>query len=218
MSMRGFMLALARGARGKELAKAFVLPDNMALFAKAGTGLPEGYTKLAGITYESATYYKITDFLLTGADTMKFSFTATKACNVIGCYTTTSAQTNYSMYASTSSGAKYMRYNGGTYNSQIVANKKYDVVITPTGATGLDQTSTWEQKDFTCESDLCIGTTSPSASSAKLDGTLYGDIVVEGRLHLVPCKRDSDNVVGYYDLKSKTFYEPTGSAPTPVAE
>ena len=63
---------------------------------------------------------------------------------------------------------------------------------------------------------MCIGTTSPTASSAKLDGILHGRIVVDGRETFVPCERLSDGVIGYYGLRGKTFWEPTGSAPTPV--
>ena len=163
-------------------------------------------------------YFVITDFRLKGSDTLRFSFSATKACNVLGCYTDNDAQTNYSMYATTTSGGKYIRYNGGTANSYIVANERYDMVITPTGATGLPTVSTWTQKDFDCVSDFCVGTTSPSATSAKLSGTLYGDVIVDGRLHLVPVKRDSDDVIGYYDLENDTFYEPTTGTPTPYVE
>ena len=219
MSVQGFVQALMRGARGKDAAKALILPYEMVFASIAGGGgggLPDGYTKLSGIEFSASTYYLITDFRLTGADTVSFSFVASKACNVLGCYTSTTSENNYSLYVSLTNNAKYLRYDGGTYFSQIVADQRYDVVITPTGVTGLERESSWEQKDFTADLDLCIGTTAVSASSSKLDGALYGDIIVSDRLHLVPCMRDSDGVIGYYDLISKTFYEPIGSAPSPI--
>ena len=178
-------------------------------------GVPGDYTEIKGITYDGNVYYEIGDLKLTGADTLRFSFSATAACNVIGCYTTMDAQTNFSVYASTSDGAKYLRYDGGTYYSYITTNKKYNIVITPMGATGFEQESTWTKKDFTAVSDLCIGTTSTTATSAKLKGTLYGKVVVDGRFDGIPCKRNSDNAIGYYDTVSKTFYENEGTG-TPV--
>ena len=174
--------------------------------------LPSGYRKCKGFTFNNATYYVITGFRLKGSDTVRFSFSAGVACNVLGCYTTGSAQTNYSLYVGTS-GAKYMRYNGGTYNSTIAVNTRYDMVMTPTGATGLPTASTWDEKTFTAESDFCIGTTSTGASSAKLTGNLYGSIKVDGRALFVPCERSNDGVLGYYDVVGRTFYEPTGGSP-----
>ena len=174
-----------------------------------GGGLPEGYTQIAGINYDGNVYYKITDFFLTGADTLNVSFSASKACNVIGCYTGTTAQNNYSIYVSTASNAKYMRYNGGTYYSIIEAGVVYDVTMTPTGSTGLVREAEWEQVDFTADSDFCVGTTAVSASSAKLNGTIYGPVVVAGRLKLTPCKRDSDGAIGYHD--GTTFWTSSGS-------
>ena len=59
-------------------------------------GVPSGYTKLPGIIFASGTYYEITGFKLKGSDTVRFSFSVTKACNVFGCYTTNGATDNYS--------------------------------------------------------------------------------------------------------------------------
>ena len=176
-------------------------------------GVPSGYRKLTGLTFNNAPYYVITNFRLKGSDTLRFSFDASTACNILGCYTNGSAQTNYSLYVGTSA-AQYLRYNGGTYNSQVTAGTRYNVVMTPTGTSGMKTDSTWTAKDFDCVSDFCIGTTSTSASSAKLTGSLYGNIIVDGRAVFVPCERVSDNVLGYYELLTDTFYTPTGGTPT----
>lgn len=174
---------------------------------------PAAYRRTLGFTFSNSTYYIITSFRLKGSDTLKFSFSATGACNVLGCYTTTSAQTNYSLYVNTGTSA-YQRYNGGAYNSQITSNTRYDVTLTPTGSSGMKVDSTWTAKDFTSDSDFCIGTTSTGATSAKLTGSIYGNIEVKGRAIFVPCERLSDNVLGYYEIYSKTFYAPTGGNPT----
>ncbi len=176
--------------------------------------LPAGYKRLLGLTYNNNVYYGITNFKMRGSDTLRFSFKCTMgtpACNVLGAYDGSSAQTNLSLYLGASSSAKYLRYNGSTYNSQADQNEQYDVVITPTGSTGMKTDSTWTEKTFESDGDLCIGTTSPTATSSKMVGDIIGNIQVDGRLKLVPCERMSDNVLGYYDLVGETFYEPTGS-------
>lgn len=178
-----------------------------------GQELPDAYHRIESISMNDNAYYIITNFRLKGSDTLKFSFSATAACNILGCYTSTAATTNYSLYVGITDNAKYLRYNGGAYNSYINTNQKYNMVITPTGATGISDV-TWIEKNFTSDSDLCIGTTSLNATSAKLKGTLYGNIEVVGRLKLIPCVRISDSKVGYYDTYSSTFYEPAAGSPT----
>lgn len=186
-----------------------------------GSILPDGYKRVLGFDFASNCYYVIDNFKLTSNDTVKFSFSVDKACNVFGCYTTTDATTNYSLYASTSSNAKYLRYGSGTYNSYFASSnlsKRFNVSITPTGSHGMPVDDEWGEGDFTAVSDLCIGTTSPGATSAKLDGCIYGDFIVVGKLKLIPCERISDGVLGYYDKYSNTFYEPSVGTPTSLGD
>ena len=183
------------------------------------TELPAGYRRLEDIIYNNDCYYTITGLRPTGADTLKFSFKCTQAqpaCNIVGCYTTSSAQDNLSLYVGyTQSTAKYLRYNGGTYSSWVIADKRYDAQITPTGSIGMETEETWEQKTFTCSVDLNIGTTSTGATSSKFVGVLYGNVEVVGRAKLIPCERVSDGYIGYYDTYTETFYEKAwGTEPT----
>lgn len=183
----------------------------------SGSELPDEYKRVLGFEFASDCYYAIDDFKLTSDDTVRISFSVDKACNVFGCYTSTDAATNYSLYMTTSASGKYLRYGSGTYASYIASSnmgKKYNAVITPTGSQGMPTNDTWSKGNFTCVSDLCIGTTSPGATSAKLDGCIYGDFVVDGKLKLIPCERISDGVLGYYDKYSKTFFAPKTGTPT----
>lgn len=183
----------------------------------SGGELPSAYRRVAGFKFSASTYYRIAGFKLRGSDTVRISFSVDKACNVFGCYTTNDATDNYSLYASTASGAKYLRYDGAVYNSQVPSSRlgeRLDVVITPTGTTGLPNDSEMTPVTFTASADLCVGVTSPGATSSKLDGNIWGNFVVDGRLKLIPCERVSDGTLGYYDTHRKTFYEPVGSAPT----
>lgn len=172
--------------------------------------LPQGYRKLTGIVFDGDVFYDA-PIKLEGSDTLKFSFEVSKACNIIGCYTTSSAQNNFSLYVGTTSSAKYTRYNGGTYSSYAKANTRYDVVMSPTGATGLETNSTWTQKSFVSDTDMMIGSTSLGATSAKLTGTMYGNVEVVGKALFVPAERISDGAIGYYDMFSDTFSENIGT-------
>ena len=86
------------------------------------------------------------------------------------------------------------------------------MTYTPTGSQGMPQDSTWSALTFESANDLLLGSTTVTGTSAKLKGKLFGDFIVENggveRLHLVPCERVSDNVLGYYDLVGEAFYEP----------
>lgn len=186
-----------------------------------GGGLPKEYTQVEGFTFNSDCYFVIEGLKLRGSDTVRFSIVPNAACNVFGCYTTSDADNNYSLYASTASGAKYLRYNGGTYKSRFanaVFGERFDVTITPTGSHGMPegQDDEWEEADFIASTDMCIGTTATNATSAKFKGSLMGPFIVDGRFKGIPCRRDSDDVLGYYDLISKTFYEPELGTPTVV--
>lgn len=177
--------------------------------------VPSEYRRLTGIVFDSNVYYEA-PFKLEGSDTLRLSFSITRACNVIGCYSKTTADNNYSLYASGSSGAKYMRYNGGTYNSSVSLNTRYDVEVTPTGTTGFRTDSTWEQKDFIADDNMLIGSTAVDASSAKLDGTMYDNIEVVGKGLFIPVERISDGAIGYYEAMSGTFLANQGTG-TPVS-
>ncbi len=186
------------------------------LKATGGGGLPSEYKKVKGFSMDNDCYFEITDFYITGADTLKFSFSMTDTCNVIGSYSGSASGNNYSLYATTSSSGKYLRYKNGAYNSYFDTNKVYNVVITPTGSQGMETDSTWSEQDFTCTKEFYVGTTSPTSTSAKLKGSLYGKIEVVGRLKLIPCERLADNVLGYYDTYTETFYEPAVGTPTVI--
>ena len=183
-------------------------------YKAATSAIPSGYKELVGLRFDNNTYYEITDFHLKGSDTVRISFSITAACNVFGCYQGTEANDNYDLYASISSGSKYLRYGDGTYlsywsNDQL--NKRFDVVFTPTGTTGMPDDSTWTEKSFTSANNMLVAATTTTGTSAKMKGDIFGHIVVDGRLNLIPMERISDNVLGYYDSVSKTFYEPIGS-------
>lgn len=184
-----------------------------------GSSLPAEYREVLGFTYAANTYYQITNFKMYGTYTTRVSFMCTEdppARNVLGAQSSNPDATtnNYSLHVG-SSAAKLLRYNGGTYSSYVLPNKRYDVVITPTGSLGLEVDSTWAKKSFRSEYAMCVGATSTS-STRKFVGSIYGHIVIDGYLNLIPCERLSDHVLGYYDTVNETFYEPIGDPPTEI--
>lgn len=183
--------------------------------------LPDDYEQVNGFAFDSDCYFAITGLKLKGSDTVQFSMIPRAACNVFGCYTTTDATDNYSLYVSTANNAKYLRYNGGTYKSKFASadlGKRYDISITPTGSHGFPegQDDTWIEAAFEAQVDMCIGTTATNASSAKFKGDIIGAFTVDGRFNGIPCKRKADDVLGYYDTVTGTFFEPSYGAPTVV--
>ena len=183
------------------------------------TELPTAYRRIRSMTMNNDCYYIVEGFKLTGADTLRFAFsTGTTACNVLGAYSGSASGNNYSLYCGNASSAAYLRYKNKAYNSQALADTRYDVAISPTGSSGMENDSTWDQLDFTCTTDFCIGTTATSTSSAKMVGTFYGNVEVEDsnglRFKGIPCVRVSDSEVGWYDTVSETFFEPVGATPT----
>ena len=177
--------------------------------------LPSGYRQLTGIVLDGDCYFA-TGIKLRGSDTVRVAFSVTKACNILGCYTTAEATNNYSLYVSTTSGSKYLRYGSGTYNSYIATNTRYDVVITPTGSDGMRQDSTWSAATFEATNEMLIGTTSMNATSAKWTGNQYGDIIVDGRLWLTPVEVTATGEIGFYDHMTDTFRPNLGTG-TPAA-
>ena len=174
--------------------------------------LPTGYKRVLGFTCNNNAMWAIANFHLKGSDTVRIGFSVKGACNVFGCYQGTDATDNYDLYVSTTSGAKYLRYGNGTYPSywsDANISQRFDVVFGPTGTQGMPDDSTWTESSFTAANELVIGSVATTGTSSKLKGNLYGNIVVDGRLKLIPCERVSDGVLGYYDTYSETFYEPS---------
>ena len=58
---------------------------------------------------------------------------------------------------------------------------------------------------------MLLGSTSLGATSAKLTGTMYGNVEVVGKGFFIPAERISDGAIGYYDTITDSFLENDGS-------
>ena len=171
--------------------------------------LPDTYRRVLGFTLNNNAYWKIDGVTLNGNDTVRISFSISASCNVFGCYSSASATNNFSLYATTTSGSKYLRYGNGTYLSYFSSsnlNRRFDVVMSCTGTSGMPTDASWTQLSFTGTESFCIGSTSTTATSSKLVGSIYDDVAVDGKFYGIPCERISDNKLGYYDVISETFF------------
>lgn len=176
-------------------------------------GLPEGYKRLLGITFDGDTYYETT-YYLRGADTLRFSFLATVAGrNVIGSYVSSDSSDNFTLYFAAISVGSYLRYDGTLYRPRTDLDTRYNCVISPTGVTGLRTDITWEPAVFTSSAPMFIGWLD-NATSAKFVGDMYGSIVVDNRAEFIPVERENDGAIGYWD--GTTFLENQGTG-TPVS-
>ena len=175
--------------------------------------LPTGYKRLLGITFDGEVYYA-TNYHLRGADTLRFSFKATRdARNVLGSYNGASETDNLSFYFSAGSYGVYLRYNGGLYRPVAYLNTVYNCVISPTGVTGLSTNASWTEADFTSAAAMFIGWLD-NATSPKFIGDMYGSITVDSRANFIPVERQSDGAIGYWD--GQTFLENQGTG-TPIS-
>lgn len=67
---------------------------------------------------------------------------------------------------------------------------------------------------FTTAATAYIGML-PNSSSPAYTGSIIGNILVSTRLKYIPCERESDGAVGYYETVNKEFIAPSGTG-TPI--
>jgi len=83
------------------------------------------------------------------------------------------------------------------------------------GTTGFKTNVSYNAQEFETTAVAYIGAL-PNSSSSKFEGTIIGNITVGDRLRYIPCIRESDGAIGYYELMNRNFLEAQGSG-TPVA-
>lgn len=180
--------------------------------AMAGGGLPSGYKELAEIDFDG-TFYYITSQHLTGDDdvTMTLSGTSTTGQNVFGCYEGGSADNNFSLYiyGGGSTSFSYFRYGGQLVRPNFGSGKR-TITFGKSGTKGFNTNVSVTPAQFTCDSYVYIGML-PNSTSPKFTGKIIGHILVGNRIVFIPCQRESDNVIGYYDTNKKEFIEPTAA-------
>ena len=177
--------------------------------------LPSGYKRLLGITFDGSFRYE-TDEVLTGDDdvTMTLDNLSTSGRNVFGSYNGANGK-NFSLYiyGSASSGS-YFRY-GDQLKRPKYGTGKRTITFGKSGTSGFADDSDVTPDEFTTPANVYIGML-PNSSSAAYIGDIIGSIIVSNRLEWIPCERESDGVIGYYEKYNGNFIAPVGSG-TPVS-
>ena len=176
--------------------------------------LPSGYKRLESISFDGAGYYN-TGEKLHGFDvvTMTISGTSTTGQNLFGCYSGTSA-INFSLYiyGAGSSSNSYFRYGDTLLRPRYGSGKK-TISFGVGGTSGFADDASVGEKVFETDSVAWIGML-PNSTSPAFTGDIWGSVVVGERLEWIPCERQADGVVCYYEKYSETILEPIGGTPS----
>lgn len=181
--------------------------------------LPSGYKRITGIKFDGDFWYE-TGEALTGDDnvTITLDDTASSGQNVFGSYNgTSSGKKNFSLYiyGGSSTSGSYLRY-GEQLDRPKLGSGLRTITFGKSGTSGFQTDVSAPTPDtFTTPANTYIGML-PHSSSPAYTGSIIGNILVGTRLKWIPCERESDGVVGYYEAVNGVFLEPTGTG-TPVA-
>lgn len=175
--------------------------------------LPSGYKRITGIEFDGDFYYN-TGESLSGDDdvTMTLANTNTTGQNVFGSYNGTSAGTkNFSLYiyGGGSTSNCYLRYGEQLLRPRYGSGKR-TITFGKSGTSGFATDATATPESFTTPANAYIGML-PNSTSPAYTGSIIGNILVGNRLTYIPCERQSDGTVGYYELNSGVFLEPVGT-------
>lgn len=179
--------------------------------------LPVGFKRLASIKFDGDFWY-VTGEVMTGDDdvTMTLDDTSTSGQNVFGSYNGTSSGTkNFSLYlyGNGSSSNCYLRYGAQLLRPRFGSGER-TITFGKSGTSGFYTNATAKPDTFTTVAAAYIGML-PNSSSPAYTGSIIGNILVGTRLKWIPCERESDGVVGYYEAVKGVFLEPVGTG-TPV--
>ena len=183
--------------------------------------LPKGYKRITGIKFDGDFYYD-TGITLTGDDevTMTLANTATGGQNVFGSYNG-SGKPNFSLfiYGGGSTSGSYFRYGTQLLRPKFGSNER-TITLSGAGTSGFTtDASTSGPEEFETEATAYIGML-PNSTSPGYTGSIIENIEVynstTGDLRTwIPCEREEDGVIGYFDMFYYQFLEPIGEG-TPV--
>lgn len=175
--------------------------------------LPSGYKRITGIRFDGDFYYN-TNESLTGDDdvTMTLANTSSTGQNIFGSYNGTASGTkNFSLfiYGGGSSSNAYFRYGEQLLRPRFGTGER-TITFGKSGTDGFASDVSGTPETFTTPANAYIGML-PNSTSPAFTGSIIGNILVGNRLKYIPCERQSDNAVGYYELNSGVFLEPVGT-------
>ena len=185
--------------------------------------LPVWYKRITSITFAGSTYYD-TNEKLYGSDTisMKLDQSWSGWRNIFGAYTWTSAWSiNYSFYwYNTATWQAYLRYWETLYRPTIWTWIR-TLTYWPWTTTGFATNVNITEDDFETSDIAYIGAL-PNSSSPKYEWDFIWNIEVSNsngiRLKWIPCIREIDGVIWYYEVVKWNFLTPVWNTPTAWAD
>lgn len=197
---------------GKCITSDGVISCNNGQLVAVDDELPSGFKRIADISFDGNIYYD-TGRKMYGTDVVTMTVTPSGSAgqNLFGAYSGTGeAAVNFSLYAyGTSTSKCYFRY-GQVLLRPTLGSGERTISFGAGGTSGFMTDTETETQEFTTTDNAYIGAL-PNSTSAKFSGTITGEITVGERLKYVPCERESDNAIGYYELVNGEFLEPQGS-------
>lgn len=177
--------------------------------------LQTGYKRLIGITFDGNIRYETGEYL-TGDDdvTMTLDNLSSSGKNVFGSYNGANDK-NFSLYIYGGTNGSYFRFGDQLKRPKYGSTGRRTITFGASGTSGFAENSTVAPDEFTTPANTYIGML-PNSSSAAFTGDIIGSITVSNRLEWIPCERESDGVIGYYEKYNGNFIAPTGSG-TPVS-
>lgn len=180
--------------------------------------LPAGYKRLTGIRFDGDTWYE-TGEALTGADdvTMTLDNTAGQGQNVFGSYNgTASGSKNFSLfiYGNGVTSNSYFRYGEQLLRPRYGTGER-TITFGKSGTDGFLTDVSATPDTFTTPANAYIGML-PNSTSPAYTGDILGNILAGTRLKWIPCERESDNAIGYYEAINGKFLAPVGTG-TPTS-
>lgn len=179
--------------------------------------LPSGYKRIESIEFDGDFYYE-TGEAMTGDDDVTLTLDGTKTTgqNIFGSYNgTTSGTKNFSLfiYGNGSSTSSYFRYGEQLLRPKFGSGER-TIIFGKSGTSGFATDASATPETFTTPANAYIGML-PNSTSPAFSGTIVGNILIGNRLKYIPCERQSDGAIGYYELVKGTFLAAVGTG-TPV--
>lgn len=179
--------------------------------------LPLGYKRIESIAFDGDFHYE-TGEAMSGDDdvTMTLANTVTQGQNIFGSYNGTSSGTkNFSLfiYGNGSASGSYFRYGEQLLRPKFGSEER-TITFGKSGTDGFATDASATPEEFTTPANAYIGML-PNSTSPSFSGTIVGNIPVGSRLKYIPCERQNDGVIGYYEAVKGAFLEPVGTG-TPV--
>ena len=177
--------------------------------------LPSGYKRLLGITFDGDLRYETGEYL-TGNDdvTMTLDNLSSSGKNVFGSYNGANGK-NFSLYIYGSTNGSYFRFGDQLKRPKYGSTGRRTITFGAGGTSGFSEDASVAPDEFTTPANVYIGML-PNSSSAVYTGDIIGSILVSNRLEWIPCERESDGAIGYYERVNGNFIAPSGSG-TPVS-